>query len=263
MKRFVSLCAVLSVMLVCTPAAGALPAAATKVFYPPITIIGAHNDNVTSGNWSGYAVASTSQFTEVAGSWVQPKATCSSFGKTYAAFWVGLDGYTSSSVEQLGTDSDCTGLNSPSYYAWYEMYPAGSVDLSTTQYPVKVGDTLTGTVVRSGTSYTLSLQSSEGWNFSIVKTGSDANSSAEWIAEAPQICTLGIFCSNAKLSNYGAMTFSASQAATGGALSPISSFTAASGPHAITMASSSGTVRAQPSALISGGQSFSDTWKHA
>ena len=49
-------------------------------------------------------------------------------GHTYAAFWVGLDGYTSKSVEQLGTDSDCTNVNSPSYYAWYEMYPAASVN---------------------------------------------------------------------------------------------------------------------------------------
>ena len=46
-------------------------------------------------------------------------------GFPYSSFWVGIDGYSSSSVEQLGTDSDCAG-NTPDYYAWWEMYPAGT-----------------------------------------------------------------------------------------------------------------------------------------
>jgi hypothetical protein len=263
MKRLASLCAVIPALLLVTPVATAAAPLAVKVFAPPIHIIGVNNDTTTSENWSGYAVQSSTEFTEVQGSWVQPAATCISLGKTYAAFWVGLDGYTSPSVEQLGTDSDCKGIGSASYYAWYEMYPASSVDLSTTQYPVKVGDTLTATVDRSGTSYTLSLHSSEGWNFSVSETGSEDNSSAEWVAEAPDICTLSIFCSNAKLTNFGSVTFSGSQASIGGSLSPISSFTADSGPHEITMTTSTGTTRAQPAALTSNGEGFGDTWKHA
>ena len=48
-------------------------------------------------------------FTDVKGSWTQPTATCTN--KTaYSSFWVGLDGYNSNSVEQIGTDSD--------YRAW-------------------------------------------------------------------------------------------------------------------------------------------------
>jgi hypothetical protein len=175
--------------------------------------------------------------------------------------WVGLDGYNSKSVEQLGTDSDCTKANSPSYYAWYEMYPAASVSISTTTYPVKPGDTMTASVTRSGTSYTLAITSSEGWTFSTTQSGSDSNSSAEWIAEAPDTCLL-IFCSNAHLSNFGTVAFSSSEAATGGALQPVSSFTTNSGPHDITMTTSSGVTRAQPSALTANGTGFSDTWHH-
>ena len=182
-------------------------------------------------------------------------------GKTYGSFWVGLDGYTSKSVEQLGTDSDCKNVNSPTYYAWYEMYPAASVTISTTQFPVKVGDTMTASVTRSGTSYTLSLQSSEGWTFSTTQTGSDANSSAEWVAEAPDTCVL-IFCSNAKLTNFGSITFSGAEAAIGSSLEPVSTFTTNSGPHDITMTTSSGATRAQPSALTSDGAGFTDTWAH-
>jgi hypothetical protein len=121
---------------------------------------------------------------------------------------------------------------------------------------------LTASVTRSGTSYTLAMKSSEGWTFSTTQTGSDANSSAEWIAEAPDTCVL-IFCSNAKLTNFGAVDFSGSEAATGGALEPVSSFTTNSGPHEITMATSTGVTRAQPSALSSSGEGFSDTWHHS
>ena len=47
----------------------------------------------------------------------------------YASFWVGLDGFTSSSVEQTGTDSDCSG-RTPDYYGWYEMFPADPVNFT-------------------------------------------------------------------------------------------------------------------------------------
>ena len=76
-----------------------------------------NHDTVTSSNWSGYAVQSASQFTDAKGSWVQPAATCSTNSAQYSSFWVGIDGYSSDSVEQLGTDSDCDGRNRPSYYA--------------------------------------------------------------------------------------------------------------------------------------------------
>src|SRR5579862_8077912 len=47
-----------------------------------------------STNWSGYA-ATTGRYTSVTASWTQPTGTCST-GNQYAAFWVGLDGYSSS-----------------------------------------------------------------------------------------------------------------------------------------------------------------------
>ena len=251
-------------------AATAAPQAANAVsiVHPPLSALtSTRNDSVTSTNWSGYAVSAASPFTGVLGTWVQPTATCSSgflAGSTYSSFWVGLDGYTSSSVEQLGTDSDCS-RGTPTYYAWYEMYPANSVQLSSSTYPVKPGDTLSASVTRNGTSYTLAMTDTENganrWTFSQPETGTEANSSAEWVAEAPEICTF-IFCRLANLTNFGTVTFSGSVAATGGANQPISSFTASGGPHEMTMVSSNGTVKAQPSPLNSGGNGFSDTWKH-
>src|ERR1044071_5102244 len=87
--------------------------------------------NSTSTNWSGYAVTGN-RFTSVSASWTQPSVTCSA--TAYSSFWVGLDGDTSNTVEQTGTDADCSG-STPQYYAWYEMYPKFPVNLKGTVRP--------------------------------------------------------------------------------------------------------------------------------
>jgi hypothetical protein len=135
-----------------------------------------------STNWSGYAVHS-STYHSVSATWVVPKPKCTS-GKKYAAFWVGLDGYKSDSVEQTGTDSDCNGKN-PKYYGWYEMFPAAPVFFTT---KVKPGNVISASVTFSGTdTYKLVLQNkSRGWTKVITKNESGlARSSAEVITEAP------------------------------------------------------------------------------
>jgi len=216
------------------------------------------HDSLTSTNWSGYAVEGTAKFTDVQGTWVEPSVKCTK-GSKYSSFWVGIDGYKSNSVEQLGTDSDCHST-SASYYAWWEMYPAASVSLSSSKYPVQPGDTLTGEVSVSGSSFTLSLTSSRGWTFTTVKTGGAGlkQESAEWIAESPEVGgTL------AKLAKFGTVNFTNCVAAAGGADAPISSFTGQSGPHEITMVTGGGKTRAAPTALNGGGNAFSITWAHA
>lgn len=237
----------------------------------PFSRIG--NDTVTDSNWAGYAVeaASGTKFTDVKGSWVEPSVSCTSSGSSYASFWAGIDGYASSSVEQLGTDSDCTGRNRPSYYAWYEMYPANSVDLSTKTYPVAPGDTLSAEVSVSGTTFTLSLSDSpKGWTFTTTQTGSGlAQSSAELVGESPEICYFGgFYCTLASLSNFGTMQFSGAQAAVnGGGDQPFTAFGTNNGPHAITAETSNGTQRMVPSGLTASPSgstdAFSLMWKHS
>ena len=136
---------------------------------------------VYSGNWSGYAVTG-STFTTATATWVQPAASCTSNdGETDMSPWVGLDGYSSSTVEQTGTSADCDG-SSVDYYAWYEMYPANYVTINDT---VKAGDSFTGTVTHtSGTSYTLKLtDNTRGWSYSTTKKLSADDSSAEAVLE--------------------------------------------------------------------------------
>src|SRR5580658_1628945 len=58
-----------------------------------------------STNWAGYA-DTAGKYTSVSASWTQPTGTCRS-GDQYSAFWIGIDGYSSSTVEQTGTGVDC------------------------------------------------------------------------------------------------------------------------------------------------------------
>jgi Peptidase A4 family len=208
-----------------------------------------------STNWSGYADYNHI-FTEVRGAWTQPEVTCSSTGHRYAAFWIGLDGYTSSSVEQIGTDSDCAGQNQPVYYAWYEMYPAGSVTLSS-NYGVHAGDAMSADVSVSGTTFTLVLKNAtRRWTFITTQTSTVAKeSSAEWVAEAPSSCL--VTCSVLPLANFGSMHF------TGAFLNNYSGTIGSYVHDNVTMATSGGTIKALPSALAGYGTSFGDTWYHS
>ncbi len=232
-------------------AASGSPSVAHSV--PLISVVGAHKGphgqlNSTSSNWSGYATTGTT-YSTVAGSWTQPTATCSRRQTAYAAFWVGIDGDGTNSVEQTGTDSDCS-RGTPKYYAWYEMYPAYPVNLS---YTVRPGDSLSASVTfNGGSSFTLKISdSTQNWSYSTNQSLSGAaRGSAEWIAEAPSSSS-GVL----PLANFGTVYFS-SCTANG---NPISS-----NPNVdeIVMETSGGTVKAQPSG-ISGGNAFSDTWHHS
>jgi Peptidase A4 family len=199
----------------------------------------------TSTNWSGYS-AINGRYTSVSGSWKQPTASCTS-QTTYSSFWVGLDGDGSSTVEQTGTSADCSG-GTPRYYAWYEMYPKFPVNLS---LAIRPGDTITGSVTTSGNGrFTLTIRDTNtGGSFQTTQTLKRARlASAEAIAEAPS-GSGGVL----PLTNFGTVSFS-SVNVNGVA---IGSFN----PDRIDMVSG-GTTKASTSAL-SGGTSFSVTWKHS
>lgn len=232
---------------------------------------------VQSANWAGYA-DTDGTFDAVASSWTEPTVNCANGNSgldgilglstldgllggpgAASAFWVGLDGYSSTSVEQLGTDSDCDS-GTPSYYAWYEMYPNPSVTLPS-QYAVRPGDQMTALVSANpaGTSFTLMIKdATAGWTFSTTQTGSGfARSSAEVIAEAPSSCSL-LFCSEVPLADFGQVGYSGSSVIeASGTKGSLSAFNA----DEITM-SDNGTTLATPSSLGSGGSSFSVTWNN-
>src|SRR5262249_19767511 len=71
-----------------------------------------------STNWSGYAVSGFGPYQSVSSSWRQPAVDCSLTPTAWSAFWVGLDGDTTNTVEQTGTEADCS-KGAAVYYAWY------------------------------------------------------------------------------------------------------------------------------------------------
>src|SRR5579884_1141637 len=163
------------------PAARTAPAA-THQSEPRLLLHNAGR-NSTSTNWSGYANTG-GRFTDVKGSWTQPSATCSAGQTAYSSFWVGIDGDTTNTVEQTGTDADCSS-GTPTYYAWYEMYPKFPVNLS---YTVRPGDSITAEVSTNGSgSFTLTISdATQHWSYTTKQSSRKAKlGSAEWIAEAP------------------------------------------------------------------------------
>jgi hypothetical protein len=199
----------------------------------------------TSSNWSGYAAhGAADSFSSVSATWVQPAGQCTSL-RTASAFWVGLDGYTSTTVEQTGSDVDCSS-GSPVYYGWYEMYPAFPVNFVNVVSP---GDHFSASVTSSGDSFTLTIaDTTQGWQHSVTKTlPSATKSSAEVIAEAPSNGNGRIL----PLTNFGTMKFKNADANG----SPIGN----SSPTKIHMAPVGGPDTDTTSAL-SNGDKFTVTW---
>jgi Peptidase A4 family len=223
-------------------------------------------ENVTvsdSTNWSGYAVTGSS-FTSAKGSWVIPTVNCTKTPNTYSSFWVGIDGWTSTTVEQTGTDSDCNG-KTPSYYAWYEFYPAGSVLISSV--PVSPGNKMSATVTWiSGTEFEVSI-TNESTGKSFSKTGRVSGAqrtSAEWIAEAPCCTNSGGIL---PLADFGTVDFgddytgvSSTNDATDSSTSGDIGAFGSNIQEAIMVNGSTGADEAVPSGLSSDGTSFTVTW---
>jgi Peptidase A4 family len=210
---------------------------------------------VKSLNWSGYADdhSAGNTYATATGSWKEPKVSCTS-KTSYAAFWAGIDGYSSSSVEQDGTLAQCY-HGAAYYYTWWEMYPANAIQVAGSS--VRPGDAISASVVRSGTSFTLKVTDAThpANSFSTTQTCSAcANSSAEWIAEAPSSGGRIL-----PLANFGSWTESGATVKSGSVSGVISTFP----DDQLTMVDKAGTIKAQPGALNGGGNGFTVTWKHS
>ena len=208
-------------------------------------------------NWSGYADTATKAqtFTKVSGSWTVPSVTCNAEDQI-TSDWVGLDGFSSSTVEQLGTTSWCY-RGKAVYYTWYEIYPKPVNQMSGALRP---GDKITAAVTRTGTSYAFKLTDSTtpGNNISVTKTCALAtckDTSAEWISERPSFST-GI----APQAHYSAFKITNGSQTSSGHTGSIG---AGPGVNAITMIDSTQTYNLGTVSTLTGGNSFSTTWKNS
>jgi hypothetical protein len=236
-----------------------------------------------SSNWAGYVAtgfgstattaSSSMTYTDVTGQWVQPKATCTPGTPTSVAVWVGLGGYSinSQELEQVGTSADCSASGKASYYIWYELVPADSVNL---KLKIRPGDTIVSVVEASGTDVLVQvIDRTRKTRFTRHLTMASPDlTSAEWIVEAPSQCGDGGYCSQIPLTYFGSFAFARSFAkgnGTGGTISSPSWTSTAlelvprsarfyGDPHQSATATGAG---ATVSGLTSDGSGFSVDWQ--
>jgi hypothetical protein len=210
-------------------------------------------------NWSGYGDTNSGKqvYSQVAGSWTQPSVSCTKEDQVVVT-WVGLDGLTDGTVEQDGTLAQCF-QGTAFYYTWWEMFPTN--DIQIVGSTVRPGDKVTSSVVRKGTSYALKVTDATRTanSFSTTQTcavsGGCANSSAEWIAEAPTGPT-GQF----PLADFHSWRVTSASVSTTAKSGVIDTFPA----DEITMVDSSVTYAlASPAGLNSAGNAFTVTWHNS
>jgi hypothetical protein len=169
----------------------------------------------TASGWAGYVVrAGGRAFTEVRGTWVQPRIVCNR-PQSSAAFWVGIGGTQrdSRALEQIGTSVDCSETASPGHSAWYQLVPAPPVDIPVVIGP---GDVVSARLGLRGRTVDLEFRNrSTGASFATeVTASSPERASAEWIAEAPATCFTPD-CTPLPLADFARVVFSNAQASAG------------------------------------------------
>jgi len=227
-KRLLATAALTVTAMVCAVGATSWPAAASTtaentplpggpLIHPSSSGTSSDVSTTTtiSLNWSGYAVTGHKPYTYVHSTFVEPTITCPGVADQWTTNWVGLDGYSDQTVEQDGTAAWCGGADdtTPKYEAWYEMYPAGSVNM----FAVHPGDIIDASVSYSDSAGDFSLTVSD---LSTGKTATDAatcssceRTSAEWIIERPALCNNALTkCFITELADFGTSTMSGDEA---------------------------------------------------
>ncbi len=213
---------------------------------------GAHPaDSVYTTNWAGFA-ATGDTFASVSAAFSVPALNCSVTPNAFVYHWVGLDGYSNSTVEQDGIAGFCA-HGQPTYSAWSDMYPARLVSA----FNVNPGDAVQASVSYSAVSglYTLALTdltAGQSLRWSEACANICERSSAEVISEGYPCQNVYDGTADYGIANYENITVS-DDAGHAGGFSP-------SSPWTYTKIIQKGaSIDAEPSAVY-GGQAFSNTW---
>jgi hypothetical protein len=216
--------------------------------------------------WAGYAVTG-SDFSLVQGSWIVTAVDCTKTPNSDSSEWVGIDGWSSNTVEQIGTDADCNG-KTPFYYVWYEFFPLNTVVIS--DVSIAPGNKFSAMVNYVGDSeYVVSITNDttgESFSKKVQFKGADGSgapkrNSAEWIEEMDgnELSDFGIDPFGEFYTGVSGGTDSATDSTNSG---PINDFGSAVQESISTKNGTSGSKdTAVPSALASDGASFKVTWK--
>jgi hypothetical protein len=163
-------------------ATSAATAASPAIFHAPRKGAAVHNAGWSSSNWSGYAKSGS--YTKATAQWVVPGVSATK-SASYSSAWVGIDGFTNSSLIQTGTESDYYN-GSAHYNAWWEILPAAETPI--TSFAVHPGDVMTASITKgSGSSWSITISDNHGGSFTTTQNYSGPGTSVEWIEEAPTV----------------------------------------------------------------------------
>ncbi|HSW85903.1 MAG TPA: G1 family glutamic endopeptidase [Rhabdochlamydiaceae bacterium] len=215
-----------------------------------------------SSNWSGYVSSSNFQqpvpgsVSYAAGDWIVPTLS-STPDDSYCAIWVGIDGYSDGTVEQLGTSHNWIS-GAQQNYAWFEMYPNGSFEIN--GFPCDNGDEISVRIGYKGNDYfkMVMFNHTKGVFTTIpasyTTSSGTVRNSAEWVVEAPFSGSI------LPLSDFRVATLNYCSAIINGVQGSISD------PQwmndSINMENTDGTVKAVTSDLSKNGNSFFVSWEH-
>jgi Peptidase A4 family len=134
-----------------------------------------------SSNWAGYAL-SRGSYHSVTGQWTVP-AVSAAAGTGFSALWIGVDGFSNSSLIQTGTEADVYGGRTH-YAAWWEILPLPAVTIR--GLAVRPGDRITASIARVGSGrWRITIRDSRSGSYSTTRSFGGPGASAEWIEEAP------------------------------------------------------------------------------
>lgn len=216
-------------------------------------------------NWSGYAAYTSLKdpeiggVTDVWGNWSIPKLH-PSHGSRYCASWVGIDGFSNQTVEQIGTLQQWINGHQENV-AWFSLYPGPVYELE--GFPVNPHDKFRALVSYVGSStFEMILENLTQHVYASVTVDYAEDlpvqrNSAEWIVEAPATDVI------LPLAHFSPVTFSRCLASIRGTTQPIN------GDHGdfskiimVTRDGKKGVVKAIPSRLSNDGKKFTVKWHH-
>lgn len=190
-----------------------------------------------SYNWSGYVANHAKRsYSAVSGNWNVPEISYAETNhNTFSAFWIGLDGWGLSDLEQAGTEQDTVDFEPFGYFAnysaWTELLPNQLTEQDVSLSP-NPGDRMSVEVwistgsgapnAKGGYAAFRLVDETQNQGTGAIHTPLDGTyyngSEAEWIMERPCLASVGENCTQfAELSDYNnAQMLEASALTTGG-----------------------------------------------
>jgi hypothetical protein len=153
-----------------------------------------------SSNWFGYNQGTLEQgsklFNSISGDWTVPTATEHAAGQDEASSsWIGIGGgcvdsgctASDATLIQTGTEQDVSSTGQQTYYAWYELIPAPSLEITTMK--VSPGDRMHASiaeVVPDSNAWTITISDlTRNETYTTTVPYSSTHDTAEWIEETP------------------------------------------------------------------------------